>query len=509
MMGHARRRGRRRGRGDTVAFACASIGIAGCTAILGDFASESTGPGGSVSLLVDGAAREGDGAPEGGAAGDATPSGPTDGPSPLTCATWLYARPIVLEVLSAGNRRISGTVDILSDGTTGARVIAGKASTGVPFSVYGIDKSQSTPQVTQLDAPSMPGGEFATLRRVADGATPSTAVVTYAGAAEESGALAAFSAYVLPDAVSASGPLPVPFVVYRETPIFPDVDTIRVLPLFTAAATSDAAPPYTLFTAVTYPSPSQPVAHVLGVGQATAGVSGQPATLYTVVTTPNLGDVKDSRLLQAGDSVYIYDENDPSSPGLSAWKVPATAAVTTPPPRRAVSTGMPARVLDVANGADGAEFAYEADTVSGAYTTSIRYLAGTVPNDNLDTWASTDLQSVATFANVFTAPTGIPCGSVWTNDNLMLLGPGLRNASEEGGVAPGLNLLWFDATGTLRSSGSGTNGLLTDRDDFTNVAASPAEIGAASARWDIVWVETKSDDAGLYDTVLYDELDCQ
>jgi hypothetical protein len=484
------------------------LAVAGCTALLGDFASGNAGTGGSVSLLVDGAAGEGGSARDGQSPGDATASVPTDGPALLGCSTWLYATPIVLEVLAAGNRRISGTVDILSDGTARARVIAGKVSTGVPFSVYAIDKSQATPQVTQLDAPSMLGGEFATLRRVANGDMPSTAVVTYAGEAPDSGALGAFSAYVLPDTLPASGPLPDPFVVYAETPIFPNVDAIRVLPLLEPASTSDAALPYSLFTAVTYPSPSQPPTHVLGVGQATAGPSGEPATLYTVVTTPNLDDVKDARLLQVGDSVYIYDENDLSSPGLSAWKVPAMGPVTTPPPKRAVSSGMPARLLAVANGAGGAEFAYEADTVSGSYTTSITYLAGTIPDDQLDTWAATDLQPVATFADVFTAPTGIPCGSVWTNDNLMLLGPGLRNASEDGSVAPGLNLLWFDATGTLRSSESGNN-LLTDRDDFTNVAASPAQIGADGARWDIVWVETKADDAGLYDTVLYDELDCR
>jgi hypothetical protein len=89
----------------------------------------------------------------------------------------------------------------------------------------------------------------------------------------------------------------------------------------------------------------------------------------------------------------------------------------------------------------------------------------------------------------------------------MLLGPGSRAVDAGGG--PGLNLLWFDATGTLRSEESGSSALLTDRSDFTSTAATPISVTATSARWAVAWVETKSDDAGSYDTLFFNELDCQ
>jgi hypothetical protein len=72
-----------------------------------------------------------------------------------------------------------------------------------------------------------------------------------------------------------------------------------------------------------------------------------------------------------------------------------------------------------------------------------------------------------------------------------------------------MNMIWFDAEGVVRGAQSGSQALLLGRYGFTNVAASPSFIGPASARWDVAWVETRTDDAGAYDVVFYDELDCQ
>src|ERR1019366_6751951 len=113
--------------------------------------------------------------------------------------------------------------------------------------------------------------------------------------------------------------------------------------------------------------------------------------------------------------------------------------------------------------------------------------------------------SDASMAPIF--PAGSGADSRWSSDSMMLLGPGSHAA--DGGVAPGLNLLWFDATGAIRSEEDGPNAVLTDRSDFTAATASPISLGAANARWGVAWVETKSDDAGTYDTLMYDELDCQ
>src|SRR5271166_546966 len=102
MMRDARGRGRRRGGRAAACVAC--VGAMGCTALLGDFTSGGAGPAGLVSLLVDGSAGDAGSPRDALPSGDAQVAGETGGPSRLTCSTWRYASPIVLEVLSAGNR---------------------------------------------------------------------------------------------------------------------------------------------------------------------------------------------------------------------------------------------------------------------------------------------------------------------------------------------------------------------------------------------------------------------
>jgi hypothetical protein len=72
-----------------------------------------------------------------------------------------------------------------------------------------------------------------------------------------------------------------------------------------------------------------------------------------------------------------------------------------------------------------------------------------------------------------------------------------------------MNMLWFDGAGAVRGAQSGVQALLLGRDGFANVAASPSSVLPSSARWDVAWVETHTDDAGPYDAVFYNELDCQ
>jgi hypothetical protein len=494
-----------------LAFTC--LGLAGCTALLGDFSSSPEGP-------ADGAALDGRieppdvEAPDGTDASDATTPGHTDAASSsdapfesgrgeggadaavgrLTCKTWLYAQPVVLEVLSTGNRSVGDPLLVFPLPSGRVRVIAGKSG-GVPFSVYTVDTSQAAAQVTRLDAPSVPNGAYANGHRSGSSIQPYTAVAFVSKPLMVTGS---FYAYVLPDTMPANGPLPATFAVYGETIQLPAVNELRVLPF----STTD------LFTAVAYPTQTTPTNYVLGVGRATTAA---PATLTSAATTPNADDLRNPVMFHANSNVYIYDQNDNSSPGLSAWTVPDTGTVVTASAKRAISGGQPAFLHDVAEStmSAAADVAYQSGIIA-AGGGAITCRAGTVDYAKLDSWVSTDLPVVRTFSDASMAPifpAGSGADSRWSSDSMMLLGPGSHAA--DGGVAPGLNLLWFDATGAIRSEEDGPNAVLTDRSDFTAATASPISLGAANARWGVAWVETKSDDAGTYDTLMYDELDCQ
>jgi hypothetical protein len=483
------------------------LGLVGCTAILGDFTSSgglapSSDAGNEADATAD-ATEPAEGAPLGDAPTDALTDSGSDAAAdaadaaagPMACTTWLYAQPLTLEVLSTGNRSVTGPLTVIALANGRARVIAGKAGGGVPFSVYTIDASQTPAQVIQLDAPTAPNVGFAYAHRSGSAISPYTALTYFTKQPSLYGSVAGI---VLPDAMAANGPLPSSFTVYQETAQFPSVFGIHVLPF----STTD------LFTAISYPTQTAPTNYVFGVGRATTAVA---ATLSTVDTTPNANDVKNPILFHANGNVYIYDENDSSTPGLSTWTVPDTAAFDAGAnlPKRAIAGGTPAFLHDmVVNSAlPAANVSFQSVAPGGS---PVSYRAGTVDYANLDKWVSTDLVAVKTYPDATIAPV-FPSGSGqdsrWSGDNIMLLGPGLRAA--DGGGSPGLNMLWFDATGAIRSEEDGASALLTDRGNFTVSAAAAIQIGATSAKWAVTWVETKTDDAGSYDTLLYDELDCQ
>jgi hypothetical protein len=503
---------RRAGAGLAVGWiACAAS--AGCTALLGDFSNSSTEPDGGATLdgqseppdveTPDGkagadATMSSDAPSEAGSGGDVGDGGdgrPDAAPPPLTCKKWLYAQPVTLEVLTAGNRNFGDPIFVFPLPSGRIRVVAGK-SAGFPFSVYSIDTSQATAQVTQLDAPAAPNAVLAAGHRSGSSIQPYTSLAFFTKPAGTP--LGSYYAYVLPDSMLAMGPLPADFQLYQETAAVPTVDLLHILPF---SATD-------LFAAIVYPTQTAPTNYLIGIGRATTTA---PATLTTAVTSPNADDERSPILFHANSNVYLYDENDNSSPGLSVWAVPDTAVVTTPPAKRAISGGAPAFLHDIVDNtmSASADVAYQSGIVN-AQGGAITYRAGTVAFGNLDTWVSTDLPVVATYSDATLAPVfpaGVGVDSRWTDDSMMLLGPGSRAVDAGGG--PGLNLLWFDATGTLRSEESGSSALLTDRSDFTSTAATPISVTATSARWAVAWVETKSDDAGSYDTLFFNELDCQ
>jgi hypothetical protein len=218
------------------------------------------------------------------------------------------------------------------------------------------------------------------------------------------------------------------------------------------------------------------------------------------------------------DQVYVYSENDLSSPGLSAWSVSDTAPPDAAAPTKREVGALAAYIQAIGENTttSAANVAYVEASITGGVTHSETLRVGTVPYSNatpdLDTWVSTDLAVARNYMGTGTldAPFGVTSGSRWNQDNVMLLGPGLKSAAD-GGVNPGLALLWVDATGTIHSEERGTNRLLTNLDDFSGVAATPISIGpqGKNARWAVVWVETMTDDAGKYDVISYNELTCQ
>jgi hypothetical protein len=512
------------------AFAAGALSAtgAGCASLLGDFGSESVGDAGAIFLTIDGSAGEA-GPSQGSGPDGATPSGGGEAGTPLACTQWRYAEPVPLEALGAGNRRVMGTLSITSGSGTEARVIAGKSTTGVAFSAYYVDKSggdAGTPAIAQRDAPSVDGSEYAGWARGGGGATPATTVLAYAPGGDAD-ALGAFTAYVLPDSLSASGSVPAPYPVFVETPLVGEVDGIRVLPIEPSSdAGLDAAP--SLFATVVYPLPSATgddavVDYVLGVGVATGGTTGSPATLASLAASTQPGTFSEPHLLRANGQVYVLASNGAGGGGISVWATGEDGGVApgafAAGPRTAWA-GMPGHVNAVApsTGGAAADLAFEEQLTVGGYVTAVGYFAGAVPYASLAAWdpladagdasPSPTLAPIQNFTNVFNAPDGIPCGSLWTDDNLMLLGPGLAPADDAGSPATGLNMLWFDVTGAVHGLQSGSSALLQDRQGFSTVAASPAQMGTADARWDVAWVETRYDDVGAYDVVFYNELDC-
>ncbi|MGH7269978.1 MAG: hypothetical protein ACREJ3_06065, partial [Polyangiaceae bacterium] len=135
-----------------IGVSCLAAG--GCTSLLGDFTSNPNAPDAGSTAGGDAASHDAMTPPDGARSNDAAGTLAADGGSPpLACTSWRYASPVVLETLSGGDRRAGANLAVFAASRNQVRVIAGKPSAGVAFSVYTVDESQTTPHVTQLDAP--------------------------------------------------------------------------------------------------------------------------------------------------------------------------------------------------------------------------------------------------------------------------------------------------------------------------------------------------------------------
>ena len=153
--------------------------------------------------------------------------------------------------------------------------------------------------------------------------------------------------------------------------------------------------------------------------------------------------------------VYVFSSNTSSSPpGISGWVVPDDGQVVDGgAPSRAFDTAAGARLIDVAAGASAGRtnFAYVAGGSGGAPTV-IR--AGGIPDALLPTVTAADLALVRSYSDPSLASL-LVSGAEWLGDDVMLIAPGL--AGEDGSPSAGVNVVWFDANGSVRAEQVGAN----------------------------------------------------
>jgi len=479
------------------------IATAACTSLLGDFMA---GTGGQPDATAPGDASSEAAEPGPPDAGTDASKGGEAGSAQLSCTTWRWTQPIVVEDLSAGPTRsflskyalFPGDVDQL-------RIVAAK--NGSPaFSVYTVTKASM--QVQQLDAPVLDGGNSLPfvhgIHHVSSAIGGTTAVAVGQHSPSDAGNVTGFSVTAFSDLMPAAGPLPQPFALLAPIPT-PSLNDLSIVPF----STTD------VFEAVSIGAGSPPT-YTLGVARVSPTTPSSAQTLATIATSSNAGDFSSMRLLHTNGNVYVYDINDLATPGCSAWTVPETAVVTAMPAKQVVAAGFSAGVIGLSlNGSmPAADFLLLEEDFSGQFTSGYKYYVGTVGFAALSSWMTPSLTQLRRPTSAFAAPlfNASPAFNVvpWFNDNAMMLGPGLRNGVTDAAPAPGLNLLWINSSGAIRADQTGPSQILNDRSDFVWAGAVPARITATSADWDVVWVETITPDAGpSYDVLRMNELHCQ
>src|SRR5580698_2581537 len=393
------------------------VGAVACTSILGDFTIEES----PTKPQPDATApsKPDSGAPtDAGAASDAEAGVPQ-----LSCSTWLWNQPLVVEDLStAPSHTFSGKYVVFPGDSGDVRIVAGKS--GAPtYSVYTVTKSSML--VQQLDAPGVDGGNLpfvSMIRHVSAAKGGTTAIVVGQHSPNPMGATTSYTVTTLDDLMlPATGPLPSPFPFLSQVTSAQTVDDLGVLPfsttdVFEAASIGAGNPPvYTL--GVARISPTSPAV--------------TPTTLAPIATSPNEADFNAIRLLHTNSNVYVYNLNDLSTPGTSGWTVPDTAIVTSPPPKQVVASGQSIGVIGLSpnTSAPAADVFMLEEDFSGQFTGGYKYYVGTVDFTSLSAWTVANLTKLGRTTSAFGAPvfSASPAANValWYQDNTMLLGPGL------------------------------------------------------------------------------------
>jgi hypothetical protein len=473
-------------------------GVAACTSILGDFSSGSGDSGPPTDAAVDGSMTSDGSSAD--AAGDAAQSADGDaadaGLPELTCNTFKWPQPLVLEDLtSQPNEQFVNVVTAFQLGNGVLRVV-GQKSGGVGFSVYTVTKA--TQAVQQLDAVTTGGNP---LPLSLDRSRGQTGNITSVALRTGGQGNFVYETYAFPDTMAAGGPLSAPFDLF-EPPTTSTYDELSLIP-FTLTDVFEA-----------YASGSgSPTDYTLAVGRVSP--TNDPTTLDTVATSVSADSFTSRRLYRANGNVYLYDVNDPLTPGISSWIVPETADAATPPATQTVASGLVADMIDIAPNSTGAaaDILTTEETKNGNLTASWALRIGVVPMANLTTWTTADLTNVRSYTMLANAP--LPVGHPYFfGEDIMLLGSGFCIEPSDGGAcsrAPGLNMIWLNAVTGIRSEQTGMNALMPTETGFDVAFAVPASTSATTPSWDIVWVQTvaDADGGGTHEALYMNELECQ
>ncbi len=482
--------------------ACAlGLGLVGaasaCTSLLGDFSSGAAEGGPDGSVATDASA---DGAPADASQDGATPmdaAGDADAGLPMfACNTFKWAQPIVLEDLtSQPSEQFIDTLVAFQLGGGVLRVVAQKSG-GVGFSVYTVTKA--TQAVVQLDAVTAGGNP---LPLSLDRSRGQTANITSVALRTGGSSNFNYEAYAFPDTMDAGGPLPAPFNLF-EPPSTTTYDELSLVP-FTLTDVFEA-----------YASGSgSPTDYTLAVGRVSP--TTDPTSLATVATSVSADSFTSRRLYRANGNVYLYDANDPLTPGISSWVVPETAMVSTQPTTQTVASGLVANMLDIApnSTAAAADVLTTEETKNGSLTESWALRIGVVPMANLTTWTTADLSEVRKYDMLANVP--VQSGhSYFFGEDIMLVGTGFCVVPSDGGAcsrSPGLNMIWLNAVTGIRSEQVGANALMPTESGFDVAFAVPASTSMVTPSWDIVWVQTiaDADGGGTHEVLYMNELECQ
>jgi hypothetical protein len=457
-----------------VSGACALVSIA-CTAILGSF---------DVSPSPVDAGSSGDGNPASTEAGVDAGADADAGTPLLSCTSWLYPQPLVVADLSQAARRVFGTrmsvVPVRAGSaitTSQARIVIGDVTPDA-FTVHTVDVAAKTTQ--SFIAPSAAISSATNIIRQAS-ITPFDDVVNVV-ALESATTEPTYRGWVFrQETITATGPAPQPFLLFTTVPTSPLL-SIATEPV----ADND------LFVAVTYQTQPTPPVYTVGVGRATPAAA---ATLSPVTTSVSATDNISPHLLHTNGNVYVYGR-DLATQSVSAWTVPETGTVTTPPTARRIGVGV---LVDIAPSGPGANVLMTQGTSSPF---SSKFLVGFVPAAAIDTWTVESLTTAREYNSLELAPGGenIP---QWANGQIVALG---RHTGEAG--AAGLNFLWLDTKG-VRGEQVGDQAILLDRSGFYMSDAYPVAVTSTSATFNVAWVESKSDDGGTYHVLYFNQLGCR
>jgi hypothetical protein len=206
-------------------------------------------------------------------------------------------------------------------------------------------------------------------------------------------------------------------------------------------------------------------------------------------------------MVHGGNSVFVMTGTDPGSDaGTYIYKLPDRATISSPVTPTPLST--PLLVAGVyPSTSDSSKIATFVATLVTTPTPTFTLYAGLLQATSFDSLQLGTLAQGPSLS-VHEVPAG-KSGSTYINDTLAVAGTS-PIASDQG-----INFLWVDVQGNVLATAVGDNRLYHDRTGIQASAliASDSIPGALTSFY-VAWIEEHTDDAGLYDSVYVDQVQC-